>query len=120
MECPTNKTDTKGRVIDIRGVIRGDAILDRARALYGRTGETPRPVAIGEIMQELNLTTYTTNEVANILGVRPETVRLWLREGKLKGFQVGKGYRVSQVELGKFWSAKGGGELFGVIDSIVK
>ena len=32
---------------------------------------------------------YTPKEVAEILGVALDTVRIWLRNGTLKGFKVG-------------------------------
>jgi excisionase family DNA binding protein len=97
-------------IIDLAKIKRGDAMLDYARALYERTGEQPRPIPLGELLMDVE--TYTTDEVAKILSVKAATVRAWLREGTLKGFQVGRGYRVSKTELKEFWRARGGGELF--------
>ncbi len=47
----------------------------------------------------------TVREVAERLRASPETVRRWLRRGKLRGFQPGGtklGYRVSESELQRF------------------
>jgi excisionase family DNA binding protein len=49
----------------------------------------------------------TVREVAERLRSSPETVRRWLRQGKLRGFQPGGtklGYRVSEAELRRFIS----------------
>ena len=47
----------------------------------------------------------TVREVAERLRSSPETVRRWLRQGKLRGFRPGGtklGYRVSESELQRF------------------
>jgi excisionase family DNA binding protein len=47
----------------------------------------------------------TVREVADRLRSSPETVRRWLRQGKLRGFRPGGtrlGYRVSEGELQRF------------------
>jgi excisionase family DNA binding protein len=44
----------------------------------------------------------TVREVAERLRSSPETVRRWLRQGKLRGFRLGGtklGYRVTESEL---------------------
>jgi excisionase family DNA binding protein len=44
----------------------------------------------------------TVNEAAERLRVHPQTVRLWLRQGKLKGRLIGgtkSGYRIPEREL---------------------
>ena len=42
-------------------------------------------------------------EIALRLAVKPATVRLWLRKGKLKGFKAGERvWRVSETELSRF------------------
>ena len=48
---------------------------------------------------------YTVQEVANRLKANPETVRRWLRQGKLKGIMPGGqklGYRIRESDLRKF------------------
>jgi excisionase family DNA binding protein len=47
----------------------------------------------------------TVREVAQRLRSSPETVRRWLRQGKLRGFRPGGtklGYRVAEDELERF------------------
>ena len=49
----------------------------------------------------------TVREVAERLRSSPETVRRWLRQGKLRGFRPGGtklGYRVPESELQRFLS----------------
>ena len=52
-------------------------------------------------MQEKLLTTKT---VAERLEVAPDTVRIWLRKGMLKGVKVGGGrlWRISETEIDEF------------------
>ena len=50
----------------------------------------------------------TVREVAERIRSSPETVRRWLRQGKLRGFRPGGtklGYRVPEAELERFLSA---------------
>ena len=45
---------------------------------------------------------YTVREVAERLRVHPQTIRLWLRQGKLKGKLIGgtkSGYRIRESEV---------------------
>jgi excisionase family DNA binding protein len=47
----------------------------------------------------------TVREVAERLRAAPETVRRWLRQGKLRGFRPGGtklGYRIPESELHRF------------------
>ena len=49
----------------------------------------------------------TVREVAERIRSSPETVRRWLRQGKLHGFRLGGtklGYRVPEGELDRFLS----------------
>jgi excisionase family DNA binding protein len=52
----------------------------------------------------------TVEQVADRLQVHPETVRRWLRAGRLRGVRLGGsklGYRVSEDELERFVDASG-------------
>ena len=42
---------------------------------------------------------YTVEEAAKFLSVHAETLRLWLRLGKIKGVKVGRGWRIPETEL---------------------
>jgi excisionase family DNA binding protein len=55
----------------------------------------------------------TVREVAERLRSSPETVRRWLRQGKLRGFRPGGtilGYRVPEGELQRFLRTAGEGK----------
>ena len=51
-------------------------------------------------------------EVAAICGLSTETVRRAARTGELTAFKLAKDYRVSRVELARWWASRGGGSLF--------
>ena len=47
---------------------------------------------------------YTVKDVAAALRVHQETIRRWLRDGKLKGVTMGGGrggYRITETELNR-------------------
>ncbi len=52
-----------------------------------------------------NETLLTPVDVANRLQVNERTVVQWLRKGHLRGFKVGKGWRVSVKDLEAFLEA---------------
>lgn len=45
---------------------------------------------------------YTPEEVADILKINPHTVRQYLRDDKLKGFKIGRSWRVKEEDLKEF------------------
>ena len=44
----------------------------------------------------------SVEEIADELGVNPETVRVWIRSGELVALSIGKGYRISRGDLDDF------------------
>lgn len=50
---------------------------------------------------------YTVEQAAEKLQVDPETIRIWLRAGKLKGIKVGRLWRIREENLELFL---GGGD----------
>ena len=56
--------------------------------------------------------TYTLGEAADLLSCHKETIRRAIKDGELKAVKLGRGYRVSRVDLEEFWANKGGGALF--------
>jgi excisionase family DNA binding protein len=44
----------------------------------------------------------SVENVADELGVNPETVRVWIRSGELVALSIGKGYRISRADLDDF------------------
>ena len=47
---------------------------------------------------------WTVEEVADRMKVNPETIRRWIRTGRLKAANIGRsaGYRVSESEIQRF------------------
>lgn len=44
----------------------------------------------------------TPQEVADLLRVSVYTVRRWIKEGHLPAYKVGRGWRISEPDLGKW------------------
>jgi DNA binding domain, excisionase family len=57
-------------------------------------------------------TTFTLAEAAEVLSCHKETLRRAIRQGVLRAAKLGKGFRISRVDLEAYWTASGGGELF--------
>lgn len=51
---------------------------------------------------------YTVEEVADLLTLKPETVRVMLRDNELNGFKAGKAWRVTEDDLKKYIQNQGG------------
>ena len=51
---------------------------------------------------------YTVEEVADLLKIKPETVRIMLRDNELNGFKAGKAWRVTEDDLKKYIQEQGG------------
>jgi excisionase family DNA binding protein len=49
-------------------------------------------------------TRYTVEEIAEELGVHPDTIRRWIRKGELEAIDLGgsAGYRITQEALDRF------------------
>jgi len=45
---------------------------------------------------------YTVAEVAKMLHFQPNTIRLWLEAGKLRGIKVGWQWRIRESDLHEF------------------
>jgi len=52
-----------------------------------------------------NQVLFTPNDVANCLQMNERTVTQWLRKGRLRGFKIGKEWRVSGTDLAAFLEA---------------
>ncbi len=57
-------------------------------------------------------TTYTLSEAADLLSCHKETLRRAIMDGQLQAARLGRGWRISRIDLEAFWASKGGGELF--------
>lgn len=51
---------------------------------------------------------YTVEEVADLLKIKPETVRIMLRDNEINGFKAGKAWRVTEDDLKKYIQKQGG------------
>ena len=51
---------------------------------------------------------YTVEEVADLLKIKPTTVRAMLRDNELNGFKAGKAWRVTEDDLKKYIQKQGG------------
>jgi excisionase family DNA binding protein len=49
-----------------------------------------------------DLRTLTVEEVAELLGVRPEAVRIWVREGELEAMRWGRRLRIRSEAVVRF------------------
>lgn len=59
---------------------------------------------IGEI------TLFTAKDIAEGLGIKERTIRVWLRKGTLKGRKVGKHWFVTEESLKDYLSGEEGGD----------
>ena len=60
----------------------------------------------------MHKTTFTLGEASALLSCHKETLRRAIMEGRLQAAKLGRGYRISRMDLQAFWTAMGGGELF--------
>jgi excisionase family DNA binding protein len=44
-------------------------------------------------------TFYTVEELAAMLKVSEQTIRLWIRRGRLQSFKIGRGHRIPAEEV---------------------
>ena len=51
---------------------------------------------------------YTVEEVADLLKIKPTTVRAMLRDNEINGFKAGKAWRVTEDDLKKYIQKQGG------------
>lgn len=51
-------------------------------------------------------TVYTVDEVAEMLKVKPLTIRRWLNSGELTGIKFGKIWRIKESDLEAFLEAR--------------
>lgn len=56
----------------------------------------------------INMKIYTVEEVADLLKLKTETVRVMLRDNEINGFKAGKAWRVTEDDLKKYIQKQGG------------
>ena len=50
---------------------------------------------------------FTPEKVAQLLSVRPKTIRDWLKRGRIRGFKAGRLWRIREKDLEAFLSQAG-------------
>ena len=58
-----------------------------------------------KVREVINISLKTVQQVAEELGMHPETVRKKIRDGDLKAYHTGKSYRISEEQLVDFLEA---------------
>ena len=53
-----------------------------------------------------NITFYTIQETAEALKVTPQTIRAWIKQGRLKSIRIGKPIFVTEKDLKEFLQIK--------------
>jgi excisionase family DNA binding protein len=53
-----------------------------------------------------NITFYTIQETAEALKVTPQTIRTWIKQGRLKSIRIGKPIFVTEQDLKEFLQIK--------------
>ena len=54
----------------------------------------------------INVPFYTPPQAAELIGIHEESVRRLIRQKKLRGFKVGKGWRIRQIDLDEYLDGK--------------
>ena len=49
---------------------------------------------------------FTAKEVAQGLGVKVETIREWINQGKIRAIKIGKEYRITQSALNDYFAER--------------
>ena len=62
-------------------------------------------------------TTFTLADAATLLSCHAATLRRAIKNGTLPAARLGREYRISRTDLQAFWTARGGSELFGNVES---
>ena len=62
----------------------------------------PRPGKKAYDTQAIDV--LTAEEAAGILRVHQNTLKKWLRDGKMKGLQIGREWRISKAEIDRLLS----------------
>ncbi|AJW77002.1 helix-turn-helix domain-containing protein [Marinitoga sp. 1155] len=84
--------------IDENGNVIGIEILD-FKETYGYI---PKNIQVESLNDADSLKVYTPAEVAKILKVNSDTVRRYIRTGKIRASRVGKTYRITQKNIEEF------------------
>ncbi len=79
---------------------------------------TEHPELIEHLVKSLkkaannSIEVYTSKQAAELLQCHEITIRRAIKSGKLKASKIGRDYRISKLDLGRFYREQGGGDLF--------
>ena len=76
---------------------------------------TEQPEIVEQFVKSLkkaSVGVYTSKQAAELLQCHEITIRRAIKSGKLKASKIGRDYRISKIDLGRFYREQGGGELF--------
>ena len=45
---------------------------------------------------------YTTQQVADILQLKPKTIREYIKQGKIRAYKIGRSWRITEEDLKEF------------------
>lgn len=102
MESDEHEKGSKA-VVDLDAA-RLDRLADKIRALPNERRDL--------LMETLNKQVFSLAEAAALLSCHRETLRRAIRRGDLKASKIGRDYRISRLDLERYWSERGGEKLF--------
>lgn len=97
-----------GKTLDMEAIKLARENLARIKA------ENPdmRAMTMDDLTDAIRAEVFSVPQVADLLKVHPETIRLAIRRGQLKAAKVGRAFCIARPDLEAFYKARGGGELF--------
>ena len=72
------------------------------RSAYGRTGAILRSWGVVAGVDPTRSELYSVRQVADHLGVHPETIRRLIHDGRLEAIRIGRVLRIQAAELDRF------------------
>lgn len=97
-----------GKTLDMEAIKLARENLARIK----RDNPNMRAMTMDDLTDAIEAEVFTVEQVAELLKVHPETIRLAIRRGQLKAAKVGRSFRIARPDLESFYRIRGGGELF--------
>ncbi len=90
-----------------------DQIKKALKELLRLISEQPEIVEqLLKTLKKASIEVYTSKHAAELLQCHEITIRRAIKAAKLKASKIGRDYRISKIDLGRFYKEQGGGELF--------
>lgn len=90
------------------GAMQARRTRRRSESVAGNIARRPSPRS----SDLSNKVVFSVEEAAELVGLKPATIRGWIEDGKLRALKAEGSYRISRTELQKSWRRMGGGDLF--------